>query len=132
MKKNSRAGRTAVERVRDALLVASSTPDARVGHWIGAVPELLSESKKRRRVAITPADRISSAGRYWIPRLAPVTALLVAMALVWSAGSPGRSTSRNHSDSSLERWLVTGSDTGTTSDPLVNALAGTTPEDRRQ
>ena len=132
MKHRSRTERIVGEPADSAMRLASSIPEPRVDSLIVAVPDLLRAVRKRRHAATAPAERIATAGRYWIPRLAPLTAVLVALALISSAGTERSAANPSRTGNSLDGWLLTGSDGSDESDPLVHALIGTTPAERRR
>ena len=110
-----------------ALLKASLRREPAIEPLIEAVPSMLAEAQRRRRAAAAPAARVGMAARFWLPRLAAVTALLVLTALLWPRGASLR-TPAGSGDSvvaesaSLESWLVTGRTPSSLSDPVLDAL----------
>src|SRR5439155_1670174 len=94
--------------VREALRRASLHGEPDIDRLIDAVPEMLAEAQRRRRVALMPAARISSVAHFWLPRLAAATVILLAAALVWPRGSSGDRSHGTDSGTSIETWIVTG------------------------
>jgi hypothetical protein len=117
-------------RLRAVLALASSTPEPRIDRFIQAIPALLSKADALRRGTASFEARILAAGWFWIPRLVSATALLVCLALIWSAGNARRQASAGNEADALDRWLVSGSISERASDPVVDALLRPAPKDQ--
>ena len=110
-------------KIRETLTRASGTHEPRLDGLLAAVPVMIAEAHRRRRVAETPAARISLAATAWLPRLAAAAALLVAIAVLWPARQ-SRETSAASADAqtALDSWVVTGSSPSGVQDPVMEAL----------
>ena len=118
------ASNPAGDLAREALRRASAHEEPEIGRLIEAVPAMLAEAERRRRVASMPAARIYSMAGLWLPRLAAATALLLAVALLWPGGS-GSTRDRSataDSSASLDAWLVTGKAPSSVPDPVLDVL----------
>ncbi len=108
--------------VRRALLRASPLGDVEVERLVTALPSMLRESARRRRLAADPAIWISAAAFQWLPRLAAATALLVVAAILW----PGRGITvdavANDQTTSFGSWVSDGVSTEGGTDPVLAAL----------
>jgi hypothetical protein len=102
---------------------AAAPNEPRLDRLVAAVPAMMAESYRRRRLARTPAARISLAAGAWLPRMAAAAALLVAIALLWPSRA-GRETVATTADSqtALDSWVVTGSSPVGVQDPVMDAL----------
>src|SRR5436190_16491392 len=96
-------------RVRAALARACSAEEPRLDRLVAAVPAMMAESHRRRRLARTPSSLISLAAGSWLPRMAAAAALLVATAVLWpsrTAREPVAATP--DSQTALDSWVVAG------------------------
>ena len=108
------------ELTRELLRRAEGIEAPAVARLVDAVPALLGEARRRRRLDEEPSSRIVSAARAWLPRFAVATALLAVAALVWP-GSPRRESAGDDARV-LDAWLVTGTASASVSDPALDAL----------
>lgn len=110
--------------VRKVLTRAGTSHEPRIDGLLAAVPAMMAEAHHRRRLAQTPAARISRAASSWLPRMAATAALLVAIALLWPAQQRVPETAALGSDaqSALDSWVVTGSSPSGVQDPVMDAL----------
>ena len=109
--------------VRGAFARAGGAREPRLDGLIGAVPAMMAEAHRRRRLAATPAARISWAASSWLPRMAATAALLVAIALLWPSRSTREVVSTGaDASSAIDSWLVTGRTSSSVQDPVLDAL----------
>jgi len=119
----SHSNRTGI-LAREVLRRASAHGEPEIARLIDAVPAMLAEAERRRRVSSMPAARISAVAGLWLPRLAVATVLLLAVALLWPRGSVSTRDRSATVDSaaSLDAWLVTGRAPSSVPDPVLDAL----------
>jgi hypothetical protein len=107
--------------VRGALRRAVESPEPEVVRLIVAVPGMLAEARRRRRLA-EQRDLVTAVvplARRAIPRLAAAAALLLAIAAaLFLTDSNGEMTS----DIGLDQLILTGSADGEVADPLLDAI----------
>jgi len=111
-------------RLREALTRASAADEPRLDGLIAAVPAMMAEAHRRRRLTETPAARISFAAYAWLPRMAAAAALLVAIAVLLPSRHTRETTAAASTDSqaALDSWVVTGSSPSGVQDPVMDAL----------
>ena len=107
-----------------ALRLAVSQVEPDISRLTLAVPAILAESRRRRLAEATPAAQVVTVARFWMPRLAAVTALLVIAALMWPHGASRGTTTLADESTSLDAYLLTGSApvASDLSDPVLSAL----------
>jgi hypothetical protein len=106
---------------REALQRAVESPEPDVDRLIDAVPGMLAEARRRRRLGERRDLVTAVAPLAWkaIPRLAAATALLLAIAAaLFVTDSNGETTS----DIGLDQLILTGSTDGEVADPLLEAI----------
>ena len=109
--------------VRKTFARAGASHEPQIDRLIAAVPSMMTEARRRRRLAETPAARISIAASRWLPRMAAAAVLLVAIALLWPARRAAQTaTLSSDASAALDSWVVTGSSPQSVSDPVMDAL----------
>lgn len=124
--KKSASGDRGAALVRQALARAASAHEPRIEGLLAAVPAMMAEAHRRRRLESTPAARISFAASAWLPRLAATAALLVAIAALWPSQRARETASTasmaTDSQSAIDSWVVTGRSPSSVQDPVLDAL----------
>ena len=111
------------ELAREAFARAQGSLEPRLDRLAATVPAMLAEAQRRRRLAESPAARISSAASSWLPRMAAAAALLVGIAVLWPASqSTGSASVAADASSALDSYVVSGAAPSSVPDPVMDAL----------
>jgi len=111
-------------RVRESFRRAAPGEPHDLRRLIDAVPAMMNEADRRRRLAVAPGAPITAVARWWLPRLAAATALLVLAGSIWSGSSLHEGSSAKDDIRVLDEWLATGNAPSDVEDPVLGALAG--------